>query len=626
MRALEKERGRRYESPGALAGDVTRYLRGEAVDAAPPSRFYRARKFVGRHRVAVVAAALVVAALVLGSVGTGVGLLRARAAESEARQQALLAGRNAETAKIEAQRADREAADAVRSAKVASSVNRLMQSMIQRADRGKEGGRADVTVREVMDAAARELESQGAPGDASADGAQDPTVSVALAHTISDTYRELSLYDKAVSMARIAADGERTLYGEESVGYAAAMNDLGSVLKLHGDIDGARVAYKRAHEIALKLGEPAAEVLENVEVQQGVLAADTGDDGAAEAAFRGVIARGEARGGLKTDAELEALNNIAAVLYGRGKLDEAEAAFQKSVELRKRLMGLRSTDLLSTIHNLGALQYAKHDYAASEKTLREEVATAERIYGSNHMEVAGALHGLGVALLAQSNYSAAESAFERSLAIMRLHLEPDHLRIGGALRELGSTQLELGEYDKAERSLKESCGILDPKMPAGDTDLVWGHYQLAWALMHRGAYTEAEAGLRPVVEAAGKSVKQGDRHEWILLAARTLLGELVARSPVSGDPPPAAAARAKRLSEAETLIIPSVERLLAIQGTMGPRMRGTVVPAAVARAVHLYELWTEQDPSAEHAKALSDWKARLAALGAPAPATDAKQK
>ena len=67
MRALEKDRQRRYPTANALAMDVQRYLGGEPVVAAPPGAAYRARKFARRHRAGVVGAAAVAAALVAGA-------------------------------------------------------------------------------------------------------------------------------------------------------------------------------------------------------------------------------------------------------------------------------------------------------------------------------------------------------------------------------------------------------------------------------------------------------------------------------------------------------------------------------------------------------------------------------
>jgi serine/threonine protein kinase/WD40 repeat protein len=79
MKALDKDRARRYETPSQLAADVQRHLAGEAVIAAPPSLGYRVRKFVRRNRGPVVATSLVAIVLVLGIAGTSIGFGRARA-------------------------------------------------------------------------------------------------------------------------------------------------------------------------------------------------------------------------------------------------------------------------------------------------------------------------------------------------------------------------------------------------------------------------------------------------------------------------------------------------------------------------------------------------------------------
>src|SRR5437762_829823 len=77
MKALEKDRNRRYESVSALAADVRRYLHDEPVLACPPTLGYRLRKLVRRHRGPVLAVSLVVLALLVGIVGTTLGLIRA---------------------------------------------------------------------------------------------------------------------------------------------------------------------------------------------------------------------------------------------------------------------------------------------------------------------------------------------------------------------------------------------------------------------------------------------------------------------------------------------------------------------------------------------------------------------
>ncbi len=87
MKALEKDRTRRFETANALALDIQRYLNNEPVVARPPSNFYRFRKLVRRNKTAVVAVGAVAAALVIGF-GLSLYLF---VREREARQRAVAA-------------------------------------------------------------------------------------------------------------------------------------------------------------------------------------------------------------------------------------------------------------------------------------------------------------------------------------------------------------------------------------------------------------------------------------------------------------------------------------------------------------------------------------------------------
>jgi serine/threonine protein kinase len=89
MKCLEKQRDRRYETASGLARDIQHYLADEPVEARPPSPNYRMAKFVRRHRGQVSAAALVFAAVVIGTIGTTWGLIRAERAcdRAERREQ-----------------------------------------------------------------------------------------------------------------------------------------------------------------------------------------------------------------------------------------------------------------------------------------------------------------------------------------------------------------------------------------------------------------------------------------------------------------------------------------------------------------------------------------------------------
>jgi serine/threonine protein kinase len=111
MKALAKERERRYESATALAADVGRFLADEPVTAGPPSQWYRLRKFARRNKGRVTAAAVLLLALVAGVVGTTSGMVWAFGAERQAKEgrDAAVkaegeAAANAETAHAEAEK------------------------------------------------------------------------------------------------------------------------------------------------------------------------------------------------------------------------------------------------------------------------------------------------------------------------------------------------------------------------------------------------------------------------------------------------------------------------------------------------------------------------------------------
>jgi serine/threonine protein kinase len=107
MKALEKDRTRRYETANGLARDIQHYLNDEVVEARPPSAGYRMSKFVRRHKGQVMAASLVLLTLLAGIAGTTWGLIAAKRQEQVARVQAQIARQEA-AEKEKARRAEAE--------------------------------------------------------------------------------------------------------------------------------------------------------------------------------------------------------------------------------------------------------------------------------------------------------------------------------------------------------------------------------------------------------------------------------------------------------------------------------------------------------------------------------------
>src|SRR5262249_5072389 len=142
MKALEKDRNRRYESPGSFAEDLDRYLRGEAILARPPSLAYKLKKFTRRNWVAVLTVAAVAAAVFTGT--------------AVATWEAVLAMR-AEAAAVAAADAERRAKEdaEVREAEM-KAILKFVEDRVIAAPRpeGQAGGLGrEITVREAIESA-----------------------------------------------------------------------------------------------------------------------------------------------------------------------------------------------------------------------------------------------------------------------------------------------------------------------------------------------------------------------------------------------------------------------------------------------------------------------------------------
>jgi non-specific serine/threonine protein kinase/serine/threonine-protein kinase len=168
LRAMEKDRTRRYGSPNELAADVDRYLTDQPVLATPPSAVYRTRKFVRRHKVGVLAGAVVVLALLAGIAGTTIGLVRATRAEAEAKREAA----------------------------AAKQVSDFLVDLFNVSNPSEARG-STITAREILDRGAERIEEELK---------DQPLVQAQMMHTMGKVYRSLGIYDEADSMLERAVD------------------------------------------------------------------------------------------------------------------------------------------------------------------------------------------------------------------------------------------------------------------------------------------------------------------------------------------------------------------------------------------------------------------------------------
>ncbi len=171
MKAMEKDRTRRYPSASEFAEDVGRYLRNEPVNARPPSPGYRLKKFVVRNKVGVTAGVLVILALVAGFAAASIGFVRARQAEEYARQEAATAER----------------------------VSEFLTGLFEVSDPGESRGN-DISAREILDEGAGKIREELAG---------EPLLKARLMDTMGNVYLNLGLYEQARPLLEEALETRR---------------------------------------------------------------------------------------------------------------------------------------------------------------------------------------------------------------------------------------------------------------------------------------------------------------------------------------------------------------------------------------------------------------------------------
>ncbi len=278
MKALEKDRSRRYETANGLALDVQRYLADEPVLSGPPSAGYRLKKFVKRNRGQVLAAAAVLLALVGGILGTTWGLLRASAArdaEAEQRHEAEEANKlaNERLVQVEAEqkralqqkhRAEVNEQKAEEEKRIAEAVGDFLQyKLLGQADMWTQanalvnrGGFAaaaarDVTVRQLLDRAAEELSAERIEESFP----KQPRLQAEILRTVGSTYRGVGEPGLAVAFLQRAAALCRQHLPADHPSTVITLNNLAAAYQDAGRVPEAVRLLERVREaIEKKLG------------------------------------------------------------------------------------------------------------------------------------------------------------------------------------------------------------------------------------------------------------------------------------------------------------------------------------------------------------------------------------
>ena len=438
MKALEKDRDRRYESASALAQDIQRYLNDEPVQACPPSAAYRLRKYVRRNRRALLPAGVV-----------AVTLVAATAVSAWQAKQALDAQRQAEADRDRAETAEQKAATEAAIAKAVSDffqhdLLRQVDPEVQRDEGFPE--EPDLTVREALDRAAARI------GDRFRD---QHLVEAAIRTVIGDGYRSLGEPASAVRHLERALLLRQVHLGPDDPGTVEAINRLAQGYEEVGRRVDALGLYEKVVEkrTALHGADHHATLTAMTVLARAFF--HYGQYGRAESLETQILAKRSATLGATHPDTLETMHSMAQTYRDLGRFDEAFGLYEK---------------LLADCHDPDSrvwvlFTFAKANQMAgkldvADRVLRDllphhrkrEGRRAER--GTAHV-----LERLALNLLMQERFAEAEPLAREAHAIYikirSLGSGPDDWRPFHCLSLVGGALLGQGRHDEAEPLLLE---------------------------------------------------------------------------------------------------------------------------------------------------------------------------
>jgi tetratricopeptide (TPR) repeat protein len=486
MKALEKDRGRRYESANALAADLQRYLSDEAVQACPPSAGYRLRKFVRRNKGPVAAVAIVLIALVGGIVGMGWGLAaEARRAEKE------------HLARLEV---ERERDEKEKAGRLASANEKKARRNQQRAQDVLD----EMSLRVVRDWLSRQ-----------------PRLTADQTRFLMGAQE---LYEAFTQEVGATPDQRRAL--------ARACSRLGDIHSTLGRHKEARAAYGRSLAVSRSLrrqhpDEPTyAYDLANTLINLAVLQARLGERGEELKSYEAarVLIEPLARDALAAPERARTLmvvyQNIALIRMELGQYVEALRAQKPACALADRLHRAHrrrpdyAADMARVWHNLGKLAFGlgrwEEALAAHEKarTLWEQLVRSDRDEPEYVQGLARTHLSRGNAHMERGEGKETFAAYEAARALFgplfRRHPGvPQYARelaitlhtLGGAQMKFGRPPAEALKSFDAALALREALVENHPEVPEYTADLGVTHSRRALVQKRLGQLAEARKSL-----------------------------------------------------------------------------------------------------------------------------------
>ncbi|MCC7015414.1 MAG: serine/threonine protein kinase [Planctomycetes bacterium] len=513
LKALEKDRARRYATAAALADDVGRFLRDEPVLATPPSASYVFAKYVRRHKGAVAAAAAILVVLLGGVAASMRFAFRAeqRRIESElARGEADRARANAESAAERAERAEREARD--RAAELEQVVG-FQEHQFDAIDAESVGLR----IRRSL------LEQRRAELERSRPDAARATASLAELEAQLDSANMTSvavdaLDDSIFVPTRTAID---TRFAAQPVVRASLLERLAQSLAGLGRFE--REAEIRAEVAQLREGAlgPEHELTLAARLALLGLASEAPDRAARSSELESFAAQARQLLGVDHELELEALGALGTLASHGGDHARAEELFRRALEGWRRRELADDPRALDARSNLGAelISLQRTDEGVAE--LEGALAGFDRVFGPRNRRALATLHSLCTAWMTLGRQSEALAELREALAFARQAYGDDHTITLGLMDNLAGNLHNVGLVDEAEPLFVELVERLRHVPGSGDVEL---HHALARLGRLRSAQQRYEEAIALLSEAYAGLVELLPREHAALAACAHNLG------------------------------------------------------------------------------------------------------
>ncbi len=423
MKALEKDRDRRYPSPVDLSADIDRFLRHEPVLAGPPGGIYRARKFVRRHRVGVIAASFCVAALVVGFGLAMVGFVRARASEQEA----------------------------VAQAKAAQQVSGFLEEVFSVMDPGSQAGDS-VSPRDVLQHGANRI-SNSLHGQ--------PEARARLMATIGRVSTSLGYFDLAEPLLTDALAIQRQAPGNDHTAVANTLFTIGWMAFWQADFDRSHDAFTEASAILEKAPASDARLALSATTAAGFLKMRQGDiDGAREILDR-ALETAESTFGPEDPLISDILLFLGDLHIDLGQYEESGRALDRALRIRRESYGIDHQQYAFAMMSQSRYLRFTSRFDESENMIRQAIDIFERTYGPEHPAVANSLGMLGTTLRVQQKYEAAVTEYQRAMSILTAQFGPDNGGLTWIQRGLARTYLLMERLQEALETAREAFRVAE---------------------------------------------------------------------------------------------------------------------------------------------------------------------